>query len=724
MAQSSDMLAHSPLQDVTFYNGDELVRALPASAERIIKDLLGAGPDILNWASAYLQASLGLDFAFVGAIAGADFDHVQTLSVCHRGETIDNFSYQLQGTPCNDVMQRSLCCCLAEVAHAYPDDAMLADMGMQSYVGISLVSEGLPIGIAVCLSAEPMDSDAARATAALLSVLRPQLEAELVQFQAIETMKIAVSEPETSESSLRHLINAIARHTRVTTFLSIEDPEAPEPLVPVAVPFDASMPTLGSNLLAALIEHGDERSALILSKQDTEAVFQKHARKAVVPASACVIPLFAKDEPILGHLVMLHDRPLLPELLTNRLFTLLKARLAAELRRERMDREKFRLQQRLADARREESIGTLASGIAHDFNNLTFIMLGQAQLIKYADPEHPHAELADTIVEAAAKATQLCEQLMAYAGRRESVPELLNINDLVEDTKRLNAIVVAGKANLEFEISASSSFIQGEKTEIQQAIMNLVRNASDASSGGKIRVVTESLLLLASDFDNALIGADSQAGRYVAIRVHDEGQGMTAHQVERIIEPFYTTRAEGHGLGLAVIVGCVHSHHAALFIESEPGAGSTFSILFREVDKPVVDTEKVSSEIAVAPCRKILIIDDDDLVRTTLRNMLRARGVEAILADGAASGITEFATHQDSIDAVLVDYEMPGTRGDEVIVALRRLSKDVPIVLMSGNLDRASLKHFPERPDAYLDKPFEVQTLLSVLADKVSLNSD
>lgn len=723
MRQLIEMHSYPTMHDVSFDDDEELVRVLPAPAERIVKDLLFAGPNILNWASTYLQASLGLDFAFVGAIAGADFDHVQTLSVCHGGDIIDNFSYELQGTPCKDVLQRSLCCCLSEVARAYPDDTMLVDMGMQSYVGISIVSrEGLPIGIAVCLNAEPIDVDKARATAALLRVLRPKLEAELAQYHAIETMKIAVSEPPNSDASMQHLIAAIARHSRVATFLSIEDPDTGTPTIVASVQGDAATPS--TELLAALIEHGDERSEAILSKENTELVFRKHAPGSISPNSACVVPLFTKGEPILGHLVMLHERPLHPGLLTNNLFTLLVTRLSAELRREHMDREKFRLQRRLADAQRQESIGTLASGIAHDFNNLTFIMLGQAQLIKYTDPEHAHAELADTIVEAATKATQLCEQLMTYAGRRARTPELLNINELVEDTKRLNAIVVAGKASLELACSADSSFVYGEKTEIQQAIMNLVRNAADASSGGTIRISTESLLLSEEDFRSALIGADSRGGRYVAIRVQDEGQGMTTRQVERIIEPFYTTRPQGHGLGLAVIVGCVRSHKGALLIESKPDAGSTFSVLFHEVDGPDLDSEEVSGANATPPFDKVLVIDDEEMVRSTLQKVLSAHGVETIIADGAVTGIAEFATHQDSLDAVLVDYEMPGVRGDEVIVALRRLSNDVPIVLMSGNLDPISLKQFPEQPDAYLDKPFAVPMLWSVLADRISPDAD
>jgi signal transduction histidine kinase len=246
----------------------------------------------------------------------------------------------------------------------------------------------------------------------------------------------------------------------------------------------------------------------------------------------------------------------------------------------KLERERRAFQEQLIRAQRLESLGVLAGGVAHDFNNLLVGVLGNAELLQAVVEKPEDRELCDTIIGAGRRAAELVSQLLVYAGRRELGPK--QPVDLAALWAELGALLearVARNAEVVLEI-APGSHVLGDRTTLTQVLMNLLTNASDALEGraGKIEVTAGRVSQPDSRWQRAL-GAKVGPGDWVQVEVRDSGAGMDKATLERIFEPFYSTKASGHGLGLASALGIVSAHGGAISVESEPEAGSRFSLL-------------------------------------------------------------------------------------------------------------------------------------------------
>ncbi len=249
--------------------------------------------------------------------------------------------------------------------------------------------------------------------------------------------------------------------------------------------------------------------------------------------------------------------------------------------RRRLEEEHRRTEARLADVQRLESLGLLASGVAHDFKNLLTTIVGHASLAAHQLPaDNPAQEHLEQIAAGVHAATDLCRQLLMYAGRGHHVKERVNLVEITEDVSRLLAVSLSPDSRLEQDLPADLPPVQADAGQMRQILLNLIMNASDAlvERRGVIRLTLRTAALDRTWMDSAVLSPVNSAGRFVLIGVADNGCGIEPATLKRIFEPFFSTKGEGRGLGLASVLGIVRGHGGGVRVVSRTGAGTTFEI--------------------------------------------------------------------------------------------------------------------------------------------------
>ena len=378
----------------------------------------------------------------------------------------------------------------------------------------------------------------------------------------------------------------------------------------------------------------------------------------------------------------------------------------------RLEQERRELERAFAQSQRLDGLGVLAGGIAHDFNNLLTAVLGGADLLQYELSEPRHRLLANTIVLAAQRAAGLTAQMLAYAGKSELGPRTaIDIGSLIEQLRFLLDATLSKKAQITLTIE-EGKLVLGNRATLTQLLMNLLTNASDAllDEPGTIGVRMCSVERPDARFAHA-IGAPVGPGQWLLIEVSDTGVGMVETTRMRIFEPFFTTKAHGHGLGLAACVGIVSSHGGAILVESEPGRGSTFSVLL-PAHQGEVPARTLPTTRERAARHRILVVDDEPLLRVHLRHALESQGYEVIEAANGADGL--LAVARDAPSAVVLDVTMPDLSGLEVLRRIRSSDRTVPVILSSG-YHSAALDAERDSFQAFLAKPYTLGELLDAV---------
>jgi two-component system cell cycle sensor histidine kinase/response regulator CckA len=380
----------------------------------------------------------------------------------------------------------------------------------------------------------------------------------------------------------------------------------------------------------------------------------------------------------------------------------------------RLEAERRALEQRLERAQRLDSLGVLAGGIAHDFNNLLVGVLGNAEMLRDAVVGADEREMAEAIITAAQRAAALTRQMLAYTGQRElGRREPVEIGGLLRELRGLLNVTLSKKARLEVAIEAGS-VVHGDRANLTQVLMNLLGNASDALGDrtGVVEVRARPVGAVDARWDSA-VGATVGPGDWVLIEVRDTGVGMDEGTRGRVFEPFFSTKDRGHGLGLPACLGIVSAHGGAMLVESQPGHGSCFSVLLPASHDERQATARAPAGRLAAPC-KVLIVDDEGLVRAQLRRSLELRGYTVSEAVDGQSGLSAIAeTHPD---LVILDMTMPDIDGAEVLRRLRAAGSRVPVIISSGYLDVSVEQRLPRGEfQAFLAKPYGPSDLAAAI---------
>jgi hemerythrin-like metal-binding protein/PAS domain S-box-containing protein len=376
-----------------------------------------------------------------------------------------------------------------------------------------------------------------------------------------------------------------------------------------------------------------------------------------------------------------------------------------------------------------ESLGILAGGLAHDFNNLLGAMEGNVELAKLVAPAEgqvlPYLESLDGLID---RSSSLVQQILAYAGRGSASITVLDLNRQVEDLTRLLRASLSRRATLRLFPEPELPPIRGDRAQIQQVIMNLVLNASEAVDfhSGAITIRTGR-----EDLDEAAIratyrGQSLEPGPHVFLEVADDGLGMPADVLERIFDPFFTTKFAGRGLGLSAVLGTLKTHRGGIQVRSGPGEGTTFRLLFPaappgEVPETKEDRDFEEAIGAYRGSGTVLVVDDEAPIRATAVQALRHLGFETLEAGDGLEALQVFEANRDRLRLILMDLTMPRMDGEEAYRALRNLGMLIPVILTSGFCAADVLDQFRGKGIAgFLQKPYPLRLL--VLAVRKALD--
>jgi two-component system cell cycle sensor histidine kinase/response regulator CckA len=373
--------------------------------------------------------------------------------------------------------------------------------------------------------------------------------------------------------------------------------------------------------------------------------------------------------------------------------------------------EQRRLQALLSEASRMEAIGRLAGGVAHDFNNLLTAILGNCELAKLMLLDGaPIVEQLDDITSAAERAAVLTRQLLGFARRQIIAPKVLSLNTIVGQMRPILRRLVSEEIEIRYAPLATLGNVRIDPSQVEQVLLNLVVNASDAMpSGGRLTIETQNLEI---DPIYAASYSELNPGRYALLVVSDTGTGMSHETIQRIFEPFFTTKAlgKGTGLGLATCHGIVKQNGGHIWVYSEPGEGTTFKVCLPRVEAEAENLEEKTENLAGKHMGKgetVLVVDDDALVRRITADALRWIEYDVIEAASGESALTVVREHAGPIHLLISDVIMPGMRGPELVAQIAKLRPGVRAMFISGYTANAlSDKEVDFSGIELLEKPF------------------
>jgi two-component system, cell cycle sensor histidine kinase and response regulator CckA len=365
-----------------------------------------------------------------------------------------------------------------------------------------------------------------------------------------------------------------------------------------------------------------------------------------------------------------------------------------------------------------ETVGALAGGIAHDFNNLLGGVLASTELAlaELADGSDPAEEL-HRIQEASIRGGEIVRQLMVYSGEETEVLEAVDVSEIVKDMLELLKVSVSKRVRVETDLGTGLRAVRANPSQIRQVVMNLFYNASEAigDRDGVIRVTTAPVTLGPG---SSLVNFDRMAeGEYVRLEVSDTGRGMTLDVQARVFDPFFTTKTTGtHGLGLTTVSGIVRSLDGTIRLSSEPGRGTVFQVLLPSGEFAAAAPGSLPvPERPLASRKLILFVDDEDLLRRAVSELLHRKGLSVLQAGDGSSALELIRTRKDDIDMLLLDTTLPGAHSREVYEEARRLRPDLPVIITSAKSKGVAEASLATEVEHFIRKPFSI----SLLTEKV-----
>ncbi|MEM7134415.1 MAG: cache domain-containing protein [Chloroflexota bacterium] len=380
----------------------------------------------------------------------------------------------------------------------------------------------------------------------------------------------------------------------------------------------------------------------------------------------------------------------------------------------------------LFQAQKMESIGLLAGGIAHDFNNLIAAMLGQSFVArKKIAPDNPaHANIA-RVIKSGERAADLTRQLLAYAGKGNLMVNIFDINELIRENAEILRTVASSNVQLMLDLSPNPLWIEADKGQIQQIVMNLVINAAEAigQQNGVVRIRTSDDDIwdepsYPSDtivVNHNFIESDRYNDNLISLEIYDTGAGMSQATLERIFDPFFTTKKSGSGLGLSATLGIIQSLHGSVRVYSLRNMGSLFRLVFPRTTPcgKVVTVKPNSTQIGKPISGTALIADDEPDMREAMQDILENCGLSVLTAKDGKEAVSLYRTHGHRINITLLDLRMPEMGGIDALHSIKLLDMDAKVVLMSGYTESEVASPLLDNETVFfLPKPYSYDQLI------------
>ncbi|MFH2009177.1 MAG: PAS domain S-box protein [bacterium] len=382
--------------------------------------------------------------------------------------------------------------------------------------------------------------------------------------------------------------------------------------------------------------------------------------------------------------------------------------------RKRAEESLRKSEEHLRQAQKMEAVGRLAGGVAHDFNNLLTVINGCASLalddLREADPLRSDLQ---QILEAGDRATALTRQLLAFSRRQVMEPRVLDLGEIVGSLEKMLRRIIGEDIELRTDLAEGLGRVVADPGQMEQVVMNLAINSRDAMpTGGKLTIETANVEL---DEEDTSAHPDTAPGAYVMLALSDNGGGMDAETRERIFEPFFTTKelGQGTGLGLAMVYGIVKQSSGDIWVDSEPGRGTTFRVFLPRVEAERDGRAKELNTIDLRGTETILVVEDEEAVRNMTLRILAAAGYKVIGAASGSEALLHFDRHDGDIHLVLTDVVMPRMSGRELASRLAVACPGLRVLYMSGYTDDAIVHHgVLDEGTHFIGKPFTIQGLL------------
>jgi signal transduction histidine kinase/CheY-like chemotaxis protein len=385
----------------------------------------------------------------------------------------------------------------------------------------------------------------------------------------------------------------------------------------------------------------------------------------------------------------------------------------------RSEKERQNLLARLQQSQKMEAVGTLAGGIAHDFNNILAVILGNAELASDDVPDwNPASKSLKEIHKASIRAKDMVQQLLAFSRKTDEVSMPINIAPIIKESLKMLKHAIPTSVEFKQHISDDSCNVMGDASQINQIVMNLVTNAADAMSeeGGLLKVTLENIILQEEKicFDWVL-----SPGPYVRLRMRDTGEGIEPKIMDRIFEPYYTTKevGKGTGMGLSVIHGIMKRHNGGIRVESEVEKGTLFEIYFPALEKAAEEEKKPEGEIK-GGSERILFVDDEESMVNLNHQRLERLGYTVKSTTKPVEALEWFRADPGQFDVIITDMTMPRMTGDRLTKEVLTIRPHMPVIICTGYSERMSAKKAEGLGvRKYLEKPIGLRNMASALRE-------
>jgi PAS domain S-box-containing protein len=390
--------------------------------------------------------------------------------------------------------------------------------------------------------------------------------------------------------------------------------------------------------------------------------------------------------------------------------------------------ERERLESQLRQSLKMESIGTLAGGIAHDFNNILAAILGYAEMALSDMPHDSPARFdVEQIQKAGDRAKVLVKHILSFSKKEPSERRLVEIQGVIYEVLKLLRATIPSTIRFETEIDAHCGSVLADSTQIYQVMMNICTNAAQAMTGdaGVLTIKLAAVELTAKD----VAGIEGlRPGPYARVTVSDTGSGISSETIDRIFDPYFTTRAagQGSGMGLAVVMGIVKAHDGAITVSSVPGHGSTFTVYFPQTEGPAAGIEE-THDILIGGSERVLVIDDEPDVAEITRRRIERLGYKVKAMTSSLEALKFLQAHPDAVDVVVSDQTMPDLTGEALARELREIRPGLPVILCTGYSSILNAGKAREAGvKAFVLKPVELVELAAMIRrvlDKVEITT-
>ncbi len=477
-----------------------------------------------------------------------------------------------------------------------------------------------------------------------------------------------------------------------------------------------------SGLLCSDVLASETEDVLVVSDLQRSSYAKSDPFVSALGIESCVCRLVSCHGKPIGALSVAYEHDFSPTADDGRLLGTVARAIGAEEDRRYAEEERRNLEAQIQHAQKLESLGVLAGGIAHDFNNLLAGILGNTSVALLDLPfESPVRDCIQDVERSARRAADLVRQMLAYAGKGRFVVDVLSLESVVTEMAHLLEVSISKKAVLRYNFAADVPPVRADATQLRQVVMNLITNASDAI-GDESGVIAISTGVVACDhayLAETFLDDDLAPGVFSWVEVSDTGCGMDEDTVQRIFDPFFSTKFTGRGLGLAAVLGIVRGHHGAIKVYSEVGRGTTVKVLFPSDEGATARGEEpMTKPESWSPSGTVLLVDDEEIVRTTATRMLERLGFDVVMAVDGREAIEVFREHEEQIVCVLLDLTMPNVDGEQCFEELRRIKREVCVVLSSGYNEQDLIDRFAGKGLAgFIQKPYSTQSLSAKLRD-------